>query len=232
VCRRQEPRRAKSAKHRALQVWREACTALAGLFPSTQEMTMKKLLALAPLALLAACGGNDPVSFSEPVDITLPAVQSKSVSPAGPISTSKDISTAGSNPYGSFVTAAVQHLGGKDPSHIVVSSLTLSMVTTPTGLTFDQVFSGTVSASFVMNGSGNTYAVGTIIGPTGAGPVTLAVAFDSASMTPADYAGFLQGQFKVVVAGIATSGSSGFNNSNATSETATTDATFGFIAYE
>jgi hypothetical protein len=193
---------------------------------------MKRAFLTILLASVTACGGNNPVSFSEPVDITLPAVQSKSFASAGPVSTVKDISTAGSNPYGSFVSAAMQHLGGKNPSHIVASSLTLSMVTTPAGLTFDQVFSGTVSVAFVMNGSGNTYAVGSIAGPTGAGPVTLAVAFDSTSMTSADYTAFLQGQFKVVVAGTATSGSGGFNNSNPTSETATFDATFGFIAYE
>lgn len=189
------------------------------------------LLSVALVAAAVGCGSN-PVSFSQPVDITLPAVQSKNVAPGSPLSTIKDISTAGSNPYGSFVTTAVQHLGGKNPSHIVATSLTLSMVTTPAGLTFDQVFSGTVAVNFVMNGSSNQYAVGSIAGPTGAGPVNLTTAFNSASMTPSDYTGFLQGQFKVVIAGTATSGSTGFNNTNPTNETATIDATFGFIAYE
>ncbi len=193
--------------------------------------TVRYALFLASAAVATACGSN-PVSFSEPVDITLPAVQSKSITSGGAISTSKDISTASSNPYGAFVNAAVQHLGGKNPSHIVITSLALSMTTTPAGLTFDQVFSGTVAVGFVMNGSSNSYPVGTIAAPTGVGPVTLGVSFDSTSMTPADYTGFLQGQFKVVLAGTATSAASGFNDTNPASETATIDATFGFIAYE
>lgn len=106
------------------------------------------------------------------------------------------------------------------------------MTTTPAGLTFDQVFNGVVSIAFVMNGSGNSYPVGSVAGPAGAGPVTLTVAFDSASMPPADYSGLLQGQFKIVLAGTATSGSTGFNSSNSSDETATIDATFGFVAYE
>src|SRR6266446_7022346 len=146
--------------------------------------SMKRPLLLVVLVAAAVGCGSNAVSFSQPVDITLPALQSKSVSSGGALSTSKDVSTANGNPYGAFVTAAVQHLGGKNPSHIVVASLTLSMVTTPTGLTFDQVFSGTLAVNFVMNGSGNQYSVGSIAGPTGAGPVSLTVAFNSASMTP------------------------------------------------
>lgn len=194
--------------------------------------TVRFAVLLAMAAVSAACGDSNPVSFSQPVDITLPAVQSKSTTSGGALATDKDISTASSNPYGAFVNAAVQHLGGKNPSHIVVTSLALSQSTTPAGLTFDQVFTGSVAVEFVMNGSGNKYPVGTIAGPTGAGPVSLTVAFDSASMTPADYTGFLQGQFKVSVAGTATIGTSGFNSTNPTNETATLDATCGFIAYE
>jgi hypothetical protein len=189
------------------------------------------LLSVAIVAAAVGCGGN-AVSFSGPVDITLPALQSKSVSPGGALSTSKDVSTAGGNPYGAFVNAAVQHLGGKNPSRIVVTSLTLSMVSTPAGLMFDQVFSGPTSITFVMNGSGNTYPVGSINGPNGAGPVSLTVAFDSKSMSSTDYTAFLGDQFKVVLDGTSTSGPNGFNSTNATSETATIDATFGFTAYE
>jgi hypothetical protein len=195
--------------------------------------TMRFAVILALAAAASACGSSKPVSYSQPVDITLPALSSKSpTTPGGPLSTTKDISTAGANPYGAFVNAAVQHLGGKNPSHVVITSLTLSMTTTPAGLTFDQVFSGTMSVEFVMNGSGNAYPVGSVAGPTGAGPLSLTVAFDSSSMTSADYTAFLQGQFKVIVSGTATSGSNGFNDTNTTNETATIDATFGFIAYE
>jgi hypothetical protein len=188
-------------------------------------------LALLPVVLAAGCSSN-PVSYSQPVDITLPALQSKSVSSGGPLSASKDVSTAGGNPYGAFVNAAIQHLGGKNPSRIVVTSLTLSMVTTPAGLTFDQVFSGSTAIDFVMNGSSNSYPVGSINGPTGVGPVSLTVGFDSRSLSSADYTALLGGQFKVVLAGTSTSGSNGFNSTNPTTETATVDATFGFTAYE
>ncbi len=192
------------------------------------------LLALLIFASATGCSGSStPVSFSEPVDITLPAIQSKSFSSGGAISTDKDISTAGSNPYGAFVSAAVQALGGKNPSHIAVTSLTLALATTPAGLTFDQIFNGTVTVSFLMNGSGNAYTVGSIAGPTGTAPVGLTAAFDSGSMPPADYTALLQGQFKVVLSGTATSGTSGFNSTNpTTTETANIDATFGFVAYE
>lgn len=196
------------------------------------RFSMKRALLLVVLVAAAVGCGSSAVSFSQPVDITLPALQSKSVSSGGALSTSKDVSTANGNPYGAFVTAAVQHLGGKNPSRIVVTSLTLSMVSTPTGLTFDQVFGGPATISFVMNGSGNSYPVGSINGPSGAGPVSLRVGFDSASLSSADYTGLLGGQFKVVLTGTSTSGSNGFNSTNPTTETATVDATFGFTAYE
>lgn len=191
------------------------------------------LLSLLLVALSAGCGSDSkPVSYSQPVDITLPAIQSKSFTSGGAISTDKDISTAGSNPYGAFVAAAVQHLGGKNPSRIAVTSLSLAMATTPAGLTFDQIFTGTVTVGFSMNGSGNAYTVGSITGPTGTAPVGLTAAFDSGSMPPADYTALLQGQFKVVLGGTATSGASGFNGTNTATESANIDATFGFVAYE
>jgi hypothetical protein len=62
--------------------------------------------------------------------------------------------------------------------------------------------------------------------------VSLAVGFDSGSLSSADYTGLLGGQFKVVLTSTSTSGSNGFNSTNPTTETATIDATFGFTAYE
>ncbi len=192
----------------------------------------KSLLPLLLIASAAGCGGN-PVSFSEPVDITLQQLQSKDYSSgAMTISVSKDVRTANGNPYGAFITAAQQHLGGKNPSRIVITSLTLSIVTSPAGLAFDQVFTGAVTISFQMvAGSNNTYQVGAITNPSGTGPVSLTVAFDSGAIQPGDYTSLLNGQFNVVLTGTATSGSGGFNNTN-TNETATIDAIFGFVAYE
>lgn len=189
---------------------------------------MKKLLALAPLALLAACG-KDPVSYSAPVDISVP-VASKDAS-SGSISVGKNISTAPSNPYGAFVNEARARIG-HDPSRIEVTATTLNLLAaTSKGVTsFEQVFTGTVEISFQMNGTNAIYPVAQIVNPTGAGPVSLSVGFDSNSLPAADRASLVQGQFSVVLSGTPPGGATGsFATGN---DLADLVATFEFVAYE
>jgi hypothetical protein len=192
-------------------------------------MTMKKLLVLVPLALLAACGGKDPVSYSAPVGISLP-VASKDAS-SGSISVGKSIDTESGNPYGAFVNDARARIG-HDPSRIVLTATSLSLLTaTSTGVAaLEQVFTGTVTISFQMNGTSATYQVAEIVNPTGAGPVSLSVGLDSSSLPAEDRASLIQGQFKVVLSGAPPGGATGAFASG--SDLADLVATFEFVAYE
>jgi hypothetical protein len=187
----------------------------------------KPLASLFVAALLTACGGtSDPVSFSEPVGISLP-VASKDVV-TGAVSAEKNINTENGNPYGAFTSAARARLGGRDPSHIAVTGATLELFpATSTGVAaLDQVFTGPVTVGFQSSASGTLFPVGQVTNPVGAGPVALTVAFDSASLPAADRAAITQGQFKVVLAGTAASGFAG------ASATADLKVTFVFVAYE
>ncbi len=190
---------------------------------------MNKLLALAPLVLLAACGGNDPVSYSAPVGISLP-VASKDAS-SGSISVGKNINTESGNPYGAFVNDARARIG-HDPSRIVLMATTLKLLGgTSTGVTaLEQVFAGTVTISFQMNGTNDTYPVAQIVNPAGAGPVSLSVGLDSNSLPAVDRASLVQGQFSVVLSGTPPGGATGaFATGN---DLADLVGTFGFVAYE
>jgi hypothetical protein len=151
------------------------------------------------LGTLAACG-SDPVSFSAPVGINLKA-KSGDVA-ASAISETKDITTESGNPYGAFITDARAKLGGKDPTAIEISDLTLVLGGQSTGVSsLDQVFTGDVDVAFVVNDSNNTYDAGHIMNPTGAGPAAMAVSFDSSVVSPGDWTKFLGGGFKVVIRG-------------------------------
>lgn len=52
-----------------------------------------------------------------------------------------------------------------------------------------------------MNDTDNTYDVGHIMNPTGAGPVDVGVSFDAASVSDVDHEKMLGGSFKVVIRG-------------------------------
>ena len=190
---------------------------------------MKKLLALAALALLAACGGSDPVSFSAPVGISLP-VASKDAS-SGSISVGKNINTESGNPYGAFVNEAHARIG-HDPSRIVLAATTLKLLAgTSTGVTaLEQVFTGSVTISFQMSGTGATYQAAQIVNPAGVGPVSLSAGFDSSSLPAADRASLIQGQFKVLLSGTPPGGAAGAFATG--SDLADLVATFEFVAYE
>ncbi len=186
---------------------------------------MRTPLAVALVASLAAACGSDPVSYSQPVGISLPVASNDVV--AGEVAADKDVNTESGNPYGAFVNAAVQRLGGKDPSRIAVTTVSLQLIASgSTVAALQEVFSGPVAISFVMNGTNTQVPVAQVTGPTGAGPVALTTAFDSKSMAPADYAALVQGQFKVRIAGTAATGFA------AGGQDANLEATFGFVAYE
>lgn len=187
---------------------------------------MRHALALlaASAALLAACGSDKtPVSFSQPVGISLP-VQSKDVA-AGSLAANKNINTESGNPYGAFTQAARNQLGGRDPSRIVVTGIALDLLASSTNVSaLEQVFTGPVTVSFQTSTA--TYPVGSVTNPTSAGPAQLTVAFDSGQLSPAENTAIYQGQFKVMLEGPA---ATSFSTANATADLQTT---FTFVAYE
>ena len=168
-------------------------------------------LALLTLALsLAACGDN-PVSFSQPVGITLKA-KSGDVQNAT-ITETKDITTESGNPYGAFISDAMNKLGGKAPSTIEVNDVTLTLAGTSQGVaTLDQVMTGDVDVAFVTNDTNDTYDVAHAASPTGAGPFGMNISFDYSTVSAADRPKFLSGSFKVVLRGPA---ATSFPNANA-----------------
>jgi hypothetical protein len=186
-------------------------------------MNARRTAALAATLLLSACGGG-AVGYSAPVGISLDAKSGDVVS--GQVEVDKNVNTENGNPYGAFTNAAVQKLG-RVPGRIAVTSATLTLEPSSTGVSgLQQVLAGPAVVSFQMNGSGNTFPVATLPSPTGTGPQPMSVSFDSASMSPADFADLVGGSFKVVLASPAAAGFA------AASATANMQVTFGFAAYE
>ena len=184
-----------------------------------------KLFTFAVLSIaLSACGGDDPVSFSKPVAINLKA-ESGSVS-GTVVADEKGITTESGNPYGAFVTEAHNKLG-KDPARIEVDGITLTLGATSTGVTaLEQVYVGPVEVLFLMNDSNNTYAVGTVIDPSGT-TKAVNVSFDADLVASSvDFAKFLGGSFKVVIRGTA---ATGFATKGAKADL---QLTFTFAAFE
>ena len=191
---------------------------------------MKLLASTAMLSLgalgLAACGGDDAVSYSAPVGIKL-QVRSGDVA-GGVASTDKNINTESGNPYAAFIADARDALGGNDPGRIEVEGVTLTLATTSTGVTtMGEVFDGTTEVQFVMNSNNTSYPVASIavVATTGAGPIDLDVGFDSTTVADADWSGVVGGSFKVVLTGPA---QADFENAGADADL---DATFTFGAY-
>ena len=147
------------------------------------------------VALLAVgCGGDDgappdappPLNYSAPVVINLSAKSADVAQNA--ISNEKGIMSEAGNPYGAFITAARQALFGRDPSRIDIASLSLVLGANTTGVTkLEDVFTGPVDVLFVMSGSNNTYPAGTVMNPTGTGPVVMTVSFVYASVAAQDH---------------------------------------------
>jgi hypothetical protein len=185
---------------------------------------MKHLTFAVPFIALAACGA-DQVNYSAPVGIELKAKSGDVANLA--VTESKDITTESGNPYGAFTNTATQKLGGKTPSRIELTDLTLTLGGQSTGVSaLEQVLTGDVDVAFIVNNTNNTYDAGHIMNPTGVGPDKLAVAFDWTQVTADDQAAMLGGSFKVVLRGpVAAS----FPQSNAD---ATLQTTFTFDAFQ
>ena len=183
----------------------------------------RAMMAVAALALGLACG-KDPVSYSGPVGISLTA-RSNDVTD-GNISVDKNVNTETGNPCGAYVHAAEQALGHV-PSAIQVQSVTLALQPNSTGVTgLQQVFGGTATVSFVLNGSGTVYPVAAVANPSGAGPVAMPLLTPPPTLTPADYADIVGCNFKVELDGPAAAGFATGGN------TALMVATFEFVALD
>ena len=167
------------------------------------------LVTVFALALIA-CGGR--ATYSAPVGVNLNA-RSGDVR-TGTLTRDEAITAEPGNPYGTFVNDAWQKLGNKSPSRIEVNSITLALGGQSTGVSaLEQVFTGEVDVLFVMNDSGNSFNVGHVVNPTGAGPIGLSVDFDPTKVVSLDYGNLLGGSFNVVVRG---SAAAGFSTRNAT----------------
>jgi hypothetical protein len=160
---------------------------------------------LCSVAALAACGddgGTVPVEYSQPVGINLKVKSSDVVN--GTISIEKGINTESSNPYGAFITAARNELGGVDPGRIELTAATLLLGGNATGVVgLGEIFVGQVEVVFQMNDTNNTFpaATGMLVATDGSGPIELMPTFTSAGANDADYGKILGGSFKVVLRG-------------------------------
>jgi len=182
-----------------------------------------KLIALSSFFVSAACS-TDPVSYSAPVGINLKA-KSGDVSGTA-ISEDKSVTTETSNPYGSFVSAATTEIG-RAPGRIEVDHATLLLGAQSINVAgLEDVFTGAVDISFVMNDTNNTYQVGTLANPSGVGPIDLDVSLAGADVAPQDFTKYLSGSFKVVARGTA---AAGFTSKGAE---AALQLTFTFAAFE
>jgi len=175
------------------------------------------------LVLVGACG-SDPVSFSEPVGIELKA-KSGDVA-QNVVSEDKDITTESGNPYGAFVNDATQKLGHA-PSRIEIDSLTLSLGADSTGVVaLEEVVTGDVDVSFLVNDTSDTFDAAHVSSPTGVGPLDMDPSFDFTSAGAVDQARLLAGSFKVVLRAPAAAAFSGKG------ATATLETTFTFTAFD
>lgn len=163
-------------------------------------MRLGQALFVSALAVCAACG-DDPLSYSAPVGITLKAKSADTVN--GVVTDDKGINTESGNPYGAFVGDARAKLG-RDPALIDVERVELFLGGTSVGVAaLGEVFAGTVDIVFEMNDTNNAFkaASGAIDATTGSGPVELGVVFAAEEIPDLDYVKLLQGSFKLIVRG-------------------------------
>ena len=162
---------------------------------------MRSLSLIVPAALLAACGGDDPVSYSAPVGINLKAKSADTVD--GVVSDSKGITTESGNPYGAFVADAEERLGAA-PARVSIESVEILLGAESTGVvSLGEIFDGEVAVLFQMTDSDNSFAAAATAmdAETSAGPVDMASSFDSDDLADEDYDKLLGGSFEVVVRG-------------------------------
>ncbi len=176
------------------------------------------------LGLVAAACGS--VADSTPVGINLKAKSSEVRS--GVINDEKGISTESGNPYKVFIDTSRARLGGRDPSSIRISKMTLTLGAGTTGVaSLSEVFSGQVDVLFVIDDTNNTLPVGSFSRPSGGGPVEASsINFKSPELAGLDRTNFLAGKFKVGIRGSAVDGFS------AKGAEAKLQVTFSFAAFE
>lgn len=154
---------------------------------------------IAPVFIVLAACGSDPVSYSAPVGINLKAKSADTV--GGVVSDDKGITTESGNPYGAFVADATQQLG-RAPGAIDVDEVTIFLGANTVGVTaLGEIFTGPVEVLFIMNDTNNSYPVAGVAMDAGttAGPVALDV--DFAGVSEVDYPKLLNGSFQVVTRG-------------------------------
>jgi len=158
-------------------------------------MTKTPLVAL-PLVFAAACA-DDPVSYSAPVGIVL-QVKSNDIASDGTMALDKMITTESGNPYGKFISDAEAKLGHA-PSLIELDSATLTLdASKSTNITLlEQVLTGDVATSFVLNDTNTVLDAAHFANPTGAGLFNGASAFDMTTLSNDDVTMLIGGSFKV-----------------------------------
>lgn len=168
-------------------------------------MKMKRWLACSctlalGCALLGACG-DDPVGYSAPVAINLKS-KSDDVK-TGAISDEKGITTESGNPFGAFMNAARQALGGKDPGRIELSEASLLLGAGSKGVvSLEEVFGGKVEVLFIVDDTKDTFPAAHIDSVKGSGPLPLSIDFNDAGLGTSRTK-FYGGSFKVVIRGTA-----------------------------
>ena len=157
-------------------------------------MTKTPLLAV---LVLAACG-DDPVNYSAPVGIEL-KVKSGEVTATNALTPDKSITTESGNPYGAFIAEAERTIG-HDPSDIELEKVTITLGAQSTNVTsLEQVMTGDVYVSFLMNDTNNTYVAAHWPSPTGMISADGHVSFEYAMLGSQDVDKFLGGSFKVAL---------------------------------
>jgi len=158
------------------------------------------VLSLVVLGCLGSGCGDEPVAYSAPVTLNLKAKSSDVAQ--GALDSEKSISSETSNPYGTFIQTARARLGKTDPARVEVTSLSLFLGANSTGVTtLNQVFTGPIDVLFQLDGGSNSYPVGHLAAPSGAGPDDFEVDFAFADLAPQDQATFFAGGFKVQLRG-------------------------------
>ncbi|HTM20202.1 MAG TPA: hypothetical protein VL172_06840 [Kofleriaceae bacterium] len=164
--------------------------------------TLRIPLLAAAAAFLAAACGDDPVTYSAPVEINLKAKSADTVNDT--VADQKGITSEPGNPFGQFITDAQDALGGADPSRIELASLELLLGANSTGVTtLEEIFDGTVDVLLVTHDANNSFPAATtdIVEPVGGGPIDFDATFDSADMGAADYDRLLTSAFDVAIRG-------------------------------
>jgi hypothetical protein len=156
---------------------------------------------------LLACGGADPVAYSEPVGLKL-KVSSGDVKGDGTVADDKSINTEVGNPFGAFVQNARAAIGG-DPSDVDIDSIALLLaVDSKSVAELREVFADVIDVQFEMNDTNNLYPAGTttIAADQEGRELAIEPRFDYGALGVSDQAKFLTGSFKVLIGGRAAPG--------------------------